>query len=125
MLTGLGSYTHCLKPEDAVFRSCRPVLPQLRVTFSLNGTNTLASSERKIFSPSFLSSGRETHWASTIQNMQLQIEYLYAVCGALHLHSGMDPFHTPEDVHSSAEEPDIMYPKLHWNLAKSPKWYFS
>ena len=37
----------------------------------------------------------------------------------------MDPFQLPVEVHNSADDPDKTYPKLHWNLTRSPKWYFS
>lgn len=63
-LTGFGSYTHCLNPDDAVFRSDRPFVWQLSVTFCLNGTRGLSGSARETESPSSLLSGRDTQTAT-------------------------------------------------------------
>lgn len=64
IFTGLGSYTHCLNPDDAVFLKYLPEVLQVIVTFSLNGTKTLSGSARIICKPSLRSSDNVTHRAS-------------------------------------------------------------
>lgn len=65
--TGLGSYTHCLKLDEAVLLRCLPWLLHWIVTFSLKGTNLDSLFKRKIDKPSFLFSPSDTHWASGIK----------------------------------------------------------
>lgn len=46
-------------------RIVRPGFSHFKVTFSLNGTSTASFSNRLTLRPSTLSSGRDTHFATT------------------------------------------------------------